>query len=142
MRENPKVVIDTNIFISALLGSKTCKHLYEGLKKGHFQLVLSPDLLMELEEVVKRAKFELDGREVESFIGFIKRRSIKVIPSERITLCRDPKDNLVLESVIVIKVDFIVTGDRDLLILSPFREIPIITPAKFLELLGFSEHNA
>jgi len=135
MREKPKVVVDTNIFISALLGSKTCKHLYEGLEKGHFQLVLSSELLMELEEVVKRAKFELDEREVKSFIGLIKRRSIEVIPSERITLCRDPKDNLVLESAIVIKIDFIVTGDKDLLILSPFRKIPIITPAKFSNLL-------
>jgi len=136
MREKPKAVIDTNIFISALLGSKTCKHLYEGLEKEHFQLILSPDLLTELEEVVKRAKLELDGREVESFIGLIKRRSIKVIPSEKITLCRDLKDNLVLESAIVIKTDFIVTGDRDLLILSPFRKIPIITPAKFLKFLN------
>ncbi len=51
---------------------------------------------------------------------------------ELITICRDPKDDKFLELAISGKADFIITGDQDLLILNPFRDIEIITANEFL----------
>lgn len=53
--------------------------------------------------------------------------------SERIAACRDPTDDKFLELVVNGHADLIVTGDADLLTLNPFRDIPIVTPAKFVQ---------
>ena len=55
--------------------------------------------------------------------------------AERITVCRDPKDNKFLELAVNGHADMIVSGDADLLALNPFREIPIVTPATFVQSL-------
>ena len=49
-----------------------------------------------------------------------------------IDICRDPKDNKFLELAVSGKADFIITGDQDLLVLNPFRNIEIITINEFL----------
>jgi uncharacterized protein len=53
--------------------------------------------------------------------------------SERIAACRDPRDDKFLELAVSGHADLIVSGDRDLLALNPFREIPIVTPATFVQ---------
>src|ERR1700738_5375574 len=52
---------------------------------------------------------------------------------ERITACRDPKDDKFLELAVNGRADMIVSGDADLLALNPFRGIPIVTPAAFVQ---------
>ena len=54
-------------------------------------------------------------------------------PSEVITACRDPKDNKFLELAIAANASCIITGDKDLLILNPFRNIPILNAVDFLK---------
>ena len=53
--------------------------------------------------------------------------------AERIAVCRDPTDDKFLELAVNGRADLIVTGDNDLLALNPFRDIPIITPAVFVQ---------
>jgi predicted nucleic acid-binding protein len=53
--------------------------------------------------------------------------------AERIAACRDPTDDKFLELAVNGHADLIVTGDRDLLALNPFRQIPIMTPADFVQ---------
>ena len=135
MKRKPEVVIDTNVFVSALLGSKTCNFIYEELKRDSFELVISPQLLLEVETVVKNKKFELTGKEVRDLLALLKRKVFLVPPETNVEVCRDPKDNCVLECAIAGKADIIVTGDKDLLILSPFRGISIVPPLEFSRLL-------
>ena len=54
--------------------------------------------------------------------------------TERVNVCRDPKDDRILELAINGDAAAIVTGDSDLLVLNPFRGVRIVTPAEFLEL--------
>jgi predicted nucleic acid-binding protein len=58
------------------------------------------------------------------------------VPQEEITACRDPSDNKFLEVAVAGEADLIVSGDDDLLVLNPFREIPIVTPRAFLQMLA------
>jgi putative PIN family toxin of toxin-antitoxin system len=55
--------------------------------------------------------------------------------TERVTECRDPKDNKFLELALNGRADVIVSGDHDLLTLNPFREIPIVEPATFVQIV-------
>jgi predicted nucleic acid-binding protein len=58
-----------------------------------------------------------------------------IIPNRRTAVCRDPKDNKVLEAAVAGGGDVIVSGDEDLLVLNPFEGIPIVGPAEFLAML-------
>ena len=60
-------------------------------------------------------------------------------PTESITDCRDPDDNKVLEAAVAGNADYIVTDDKDLRVLSPFRDIEIVTVRRFLRKLGIKK---
>lgn len=87
----------------------------------------------ELEEVIRRERFDKyqtrDAR--EQFIKDLSEVAILIEVTETITECRDPKDNKFLELAISGKADCIISGDRDLRVLHPFRGIPILTPQEF-----------
>ncbi len=135
MRRKVKVVIDTNIFISALLGSKTCKYIYTEWLKNSFQIIISQYLLEEIKEVLKRTKLGLKKEEITWLAKLIERRTLKVEPQKKISVCRDKKDNMVLECALEGKVDFIITGDKDLLSISSLKGIKILSPSEFLKLI-------
>lgn len=128
-------VVDTNIFVSALTGSRTCRQIIDLFRADTFKLVLSSDLLSELADVLSRPCFNFKPDDTEKIIRFIRRRAVKVLPDKRVSVCRDEKDNIVLECALCGKADFIVTGDEDLLSLKTFHKTLIITPRKFLELI-------
>ena|SRR3989338_1911819 len=132
-----RAVIDTNVFVSGLLGSGACRKLYLSLKEGTFIIMTSEILLEELEFVIGRPKFHLliNSEERKEVISFVRSHALSVRPKEKVNICRDTKDNKVLECALEAEVDFIVSGDEDLLVLKSFRNIPIINPREFLKRL-------
>jgi uncharacterized protein len=128
-------VFDTNVLVSALLfrHSTTFAALVRAEANG--LLLQSPATLTELELVLMRRKFDKYASESVrmDFLGRIVRISEIVIVQTQITACRDPKDNKFLELALDGYADAIISGDQDLLVLSPFEGIPILTPAQFLE---------
>jgi len=133
-----RVVLDTNVFVSILLKSKSCLKIRNAFLDGAFDIVTSPDLIKELIATIGKPKFKniFDHHEIKNLIELINIDAILSIPEEKITVCRDPADNIILECAVSGKVDFIVTGDKDLLTLKSFRKISIITPKKFLEIIS------
>jgi uncharacterized protein len=98
------------------------------------EILLSLPTLTELNEVLSRRRFEryLLEEERMRFLAALVREAELVEITETVTDCRDPKDNKFLELAVCGKADCIVSGDKDLLILNPFRGIPISTPKAFL----------
>ena len=133
------IVADTNVLVSALIG-KRLRFFFEMLKDCKFELIFSEETLAELVSILKRPKFNkyLSLDEIDMLRELLSFHSQLVTPTERIEDCRDPKDNIFLECAVIKPVDFIVTGDPDLLILNPFRNIPIITPYEFSKKLQTS----
>ena len=129
-----RIVIDTNILVSSILVISSLPDL--AFKKARKQglILLSDVTLQELQEVLTRSKFDkyisLDIR--YQFLAEIKLESEQILISEPINECRDPKDNKFLEVAVNGNATHIITGDRDLLELHPFRGIPILTPRQFL----------
>ena len=137
MRQRLAVVVDTNIFVSALLGSKSCKNIIKYFENRSFVLVLSDPIIEEYRRVL--TKFQrITTEDFKSLLASMKKNAIIVNPRKSFHLCRDKEDNKFLEAAIEGKVDFIVSGDFDLLSLKSLEDIPIITARDLLAILDRS----
>jgi putative PIN family toxin of toxin-antitoxin system len=97
-------------------------------------ILYSEATLLELNQVLNRKKFVkyFTVEEKQEFIVKLIESGELVVITESIDVCRDPKDNKFLELAVSGEADFIVSGDQDLLVLNPFRNIEIITANDFL----------
>jgi putative PIN family toxin of toxin-antitoxin system len=128
-------VFDTNVIVSALLlpDSVPSAAFHHAMETGG--ILVSESLLVELQSVLQRQKFDryLARDKRDAFLERLVEEATLVETTEVIDACRDPRDNMLLELAVAGRAKCIVTGDADLLILSPFREIPIVTPQDFLQ---------
>jgi uncharacterized protein len=129
-----RYVFDTNVIVSAVLfeGSKPDLALRYVLQNGI--ILLSLELIEEIDEVLSRAKFRkyITDAEREEFLEGLLDKGILIEVVDVVRECRDPKDDKVLELSISGKADLVVSGDKDLLVLNPFRSIEIISVEQFL----------
>lgn len=126
-------IADTNILISAALinDSPPGISLRKAINIGN--ILFSQSTMEELLVTLNKTKFKKYIRTKDRFvfINRIMRKAIFVEVNHKINECRDPKDNKFLELALSGKADCIISGDEDLLILNPFRGIPILTANEF-----------
>ncbi|MBI3163638.1 MAG: putative toxin-antitoxin system toxin component, PIN family [Chloroflexi bacterium] len=132
-----RAVIDTGVFVSALIRKQgTTGDVLRALRDGRFTAIYTTDIVVEIIDVLGRAKFRMkyniEPDDITILVNLIRLRGELVTPTQKVTACRDPKDDKFLEAALVAKADCIVSGDADLLVLNPFEEIPILRPAEFL----------
>ena len=129
-----RLVIDTNVFISALLSKRSNPFLVVNFAFNYHILLTSNDTLAELQDVLFRKKFDkyVTTQERQIFLKKFMNTTERVEIIQHFDDCRDPKDNCFLDLGVNGKADFIITGDKDLLVLNPFQEIEIITPDIFI----------
>jgi putative PIN family toxin of toxin-antitoxin system len=133
-----RAVIDTNVLLSALLWSGTPRALLEQVRNGTVAMISSPALLAELARVIERPKFDvilLRAKTSRAQTLAEVRQLAEVIdpPPLAQPVCRDPDDDAVLALAIAAPVDFVISGDDDLLTLGSLEGIPILTPAQALQ---------
>ena len=131
-----KVVLDTNILISAAIArGKPRKLLLKALAED-FILLSSNGLLRELANVISRPKFRLTPVEKRKFTNAVRKTSrlIKVKSNFKVVE-EDPDDDKVLNLAYDGRADYIVSGDPDLLNLKKFRNAKIVTASAMLEIL-------
>jgi putative PIN family toxin of toxin-antitoxin system len=126
-----RVVFDTNILVSALNFGGPPGALLLAASAGAFPLFSSTVLQAELLEVLEM-RFDWEPERLTGLQQRLARLWTLVEPSEIVTDCTDPDDNRVLECALASQATHIVTGDRDLLALDPFRTVRIVQAAKFL----------
>ena len=133
--EPERIVADTNLLVSRLLlpQSLPAKAVRKAVDEG--QLLVSDATLGELADVLSRAKFDpyvsLEDR--QDFIRVLNRVAERVIVPAPLKACRDPKDDKFLEVALNGEANLILTGDRDLLTLHPFRGVDILSPREYIE---------
>jgi putative PIN family toxin of toxin-antitoxin system len=135
-----RAVIDTGVLVSGLIrGQGAPGLLLRALVDNRFTAVYSTEMLIEVVDVLGRAKFHtkyhIQPDDIAALVQLIRLRSELVIPTQLVVMCRDPKDDKFLAAALAGKAGHIVTGDADLLVLSPYAGIPILSPAEFLTLL-------
>jgi putative PIN family toxin of toxin-antitoxin system len=130
-----RVVIDTNVLISAVFWSGKPKQLLQEVRLGHFTFLTSHTLLRELREILTRSDkpFRLSGEEADRIVGMLGSLAELVSTTSRITVCADEPDNRVLECAVDGGADLIVTGDRELLKLRSFQGVKITGVAESFE---------
>lgn len=132
-----RVVVDTNVLVSAvILPAGRVGPMLIHLRGGTFIPLYCAEALEELASVLARSrirdKYHVINADIRAVLDLILLRGHYVELIERVTICRDPKDDIFLELALAGKADLIVSGNDDLLSLHPFRGIPIIAPAIFL----------
>jgi putative PIN family toxin of toxin-antitoxin system len=134
-----RVVFDTTTLVSAALrvGSVPHQALRQAISGG--DVCVSAATLLELEQVLLRPKFDrylaLDAR--QAFVDLVRVLAVQMPVSAAdvanvVPACRDPKDNAFLALVLACSADVLVSSDADLLVLHPWRGIPILTPAAYV----------
>lgn len=131
-----RVVADTTIFISALMFGGIPGTFLDLAFVKSFQLATSPVLLDELDEKL-RGKFEgiPEGCRPDTATPE-KDRFYRGAGFRPAVIKDDPDDNRVLECAVAAKADYIVSGDRHLLKLGSYRDIPIMTVRQFMDAIG------
>jgi putative PIN family toxin of toxin-antitoxin system len=129
-----KVILDTNIIISASLSKQSIPAQVLDYTMENTVLLISEATRRELSEKLLQSKFDRYVTRIarQLFLEKFETFCETVIVSTTIDACRDNKDNKFLELSVDGKADFIVTGDKDLLVLNPFKKVQIITPSEFL----------
>ncbi len=132
-----RVVLDTNVLISAALRQKgTPRAVVNAVRAENGVLLFSDETFEELRSRLHRPKFDgyvdREGRAV--YLALLEPVSEWVSISGVKLGCRDPDDDKLLETALMGEADCLVTGDQDLLEMSLFHNIPILTPEAFLDL--------
>jgi putative PIN family toxin of toxin-antitoxin system len=130
----PRVVFDTNIYISALFGGNPEK-VWGLVQSGQISLLTTPLILAELAAKL-RLKFRTPETEIIQYLNEILYYAELVRPATRLHVVSDEPDNRVLECAVAGKASTIVSGDGHLLALHVYRKIDILRPADFLRRLG------
>lgn len=127
-----KIVLDSNIYISAAVFGGKPKTLFEFITKNSFFLLfVSNEIKTEVIEALQ-IKFGFTVEEINIFLNLAWSNARYLDPKIDVNFSRDPKDNHILALAIEAKADFILTGDKDLLVLDKINNIPIVTPSDFL----------
>ena len=138
-----RYVFDTNVIISSLLfeGSNPDLAIRYALQNGN--ILFSLELIEEIDEVLSRAKFRkyITDQEREEFLDSFIDRGILIEVVDVVNECRDAKDDKILELSLSGKADLIISGDKDLLVLNPFRSIQIQSVDQFLKSVGHYPPN-
>jgi len=129
-----RVVLDTNVFVSILIRpGDTFLSLIDYIDQNA-TIVYSADTLTELVDVLRRRKFAryTTPQEVAAFVAWIAAAGELVTVEDAVTGSRDPKDNKFLAVAVAGQADYLVSGDRDLLVLGHIGGAAIVSPADFL----------
>ena len=129
-----RVVLDTNVLVSALLFTGTASEILPLWQKGVITILLSRDVLEEYLRVLSYPKFQLAEAEIKALIEEELLPFVTVVkPKRRLSVVkRDPSDNKFLECALAGKAQVIVSGDKDLISIGHYRRVRIQTPAQFL----------
>jgi putative PIN family toxin of toxin-antitoxin system len=127
-----KVIFDTNIWISFLIGKRLAK-IKQHISDGSISIITTGQLLTEIKTVTGREKLRkyFPKESVKELIELLETiaEKVEIMPTHFIN--RDPKDNFLLDLIEFSKADYLVTGDKDLLELRPFKTAQILTPTEF-----------
>lgn len=129
--KTPRVVIDTNIFISGFLFGGNPGTILKLFRSQKILLIISPEIEHEL--LIKLETFGLSGMLLGELKDLIDERAMRVVPRATARISRDLLDDMFLSAAAEAHADAIITGDKDLLSLHSYRGIPIVTPRQFLE---------
>ena len=125
-----KVVLDTNVIVAVFASRGLCADIFEVCLENH-EIIISKHILSEVEENLIK-KIHLPKKIVRDVIKYLKEISKAVVPEKvNQSICRDKDDINILGTALRGDAEFIITGNKDLLVLKKFKKITIVDPRAF-----------
>ena len=128
-----RLVLDTNVIISALLFDGSPEKLLLSVVGGPHQLVISPYIISETSRILE-TKFMVNSQNSKNLQSILSESEI-VYFEPFLNIVADKPDNRIIETAVKGGVDYLVTGDKLLLSLGGYQDIKIVTTADLLKLL-------
>lgn len=131
-----KVILDTNLWVSFLI-TRDMSFLDEYVKSGKVKLIFSKELIEEFIAFAYRPKFAkyFTNEDIENLLDVFNYLGILINVTSNIKICRDSKDDFLLNLAIDSKANYLVTGDKDLLEIKKIKRTKILTIKELEELL-------
>lgn len=133
------VVLDTNVWISGIFfEGGTPAALLRAWRDERFEVVLTPEILGELEQKLREKSTQFTGDQAlgEEWIAYVKAFAQVVRASVVVEgVCRDRDDDKFLSAALSAKADYVVSGDHDLQVLEQYHDVEILSPRAFADLL-------
>ncbi|MFH0797312.1 MAG: putative toxin-antitoxin system toxin component, PIN family [Candidatus Omnitrophota bacterium] len=131
-----KVVLDTNVLIASIFWKGHCRQIVDLAIIEKIKSVTSVEILKEVETVLFEGFTETPYHKIEEVIRDILSYSeLTTVDEITVKELRDLTDVKIIASALSAKVDYLITGDKDLLVLKSYKGITILTPKAFLNLL-------
>ncbi|MBS3122230.1 putative toxin-antitoxin system toxin component, PIN family [Candidatus Woesearchaeota archaeon] len=128
-----KVLLDTNILISALGWKGKPKVIFEKCLHGELELVTSSEQIDELQRAMDYPKFNFTEEQKITFVSIILEIATMVeITGKLEIITEDMYDNMILETAVAGNAGYLISGDDHLLKLKQFKDVKIVTPSEFL----------
>lgn len=130
-----RILLDSNVWLAILTTDGQCRRMWRQVRGAH-KICASPEILDEIEEKL-RLKFGFHPRHARLLVAFVRRQTIPVrVMGSPPKVCRDPDDDHILAAAVNSGCTYLVTGDKDLLILKKVEVTSIVTPREFAELIS------
>lgn len=138
-----RITLDTNVLVSAFIAKQgySASVLDLALTVENMQLILSEPILKELQAVLNRdevrERFSYSRHDIKQLVSRL-RALAKIVPlrSRFAVIKEDPQDDAILNTAYSGNADYIVSGDRHLLILRRFKGIRIVNPRQMIEIIS------
>jgi putative PIN family toxin of toxin-antitoxin system len=125
-----KIVLDSNIIVAAYAGRGLCNSLFE-LCLDRFPIIISEYILAEVYKTLHN-KLKMPKKNVQIIIDYLKEFCIlSTYKKIAENICRDKNDNDIISLAISNNVNYLITGDKDLLVLKKYKKVKIISPRDF-----------
>jgi putative PIN family toxin of toxin-antitoxin system len=134
-----RILYDSNVLVKMLSRRESILKFKEDIKNGIIN-VSSQHILCEVEAVLVE-KLGSTKQRAKTAARLLGRQSVIVEPKDIPKICRDPFDDYILAAAVVGRVEYLVTADKDLLILEEYKGIKIVTPSKFRKIIKKDNEN-
>jgi putative PIN family toxin of toxin-antitoxin system len=132
-----KLVLDTNIFISAFYWDGNSQQVINRIIEGLDELYITNEIVNEIADVMGRPKFKTKPEIIERYIRTIEKIGKKVFITGTIKgICRDKDDDVIIECGLLSSADYLITGDSDLLVIHEYQQMKIITIKDFIDIIS------
>jgi putative PIN family toxin of toxin-antitoxin system len=142
-RNRVTIVIDCNWYISASINRKSRRTVYKLISDPSLTVVYSDELLKEYRSVIKRDRFKkiIKLSQANRFIEFLKTKIVKFNVKQVKTVSRDQNDDYLLGLARISAAEYLITGDKDLLVLKSYYNTKILTMNQFIEIAKYDNSH-
>ena len=135
MNQHTVIVIDSNVWISALIFGGNPEKILKLFIDNKVEVVMSEEIITELRRIIIN-KFPLFVNSLNLLEASLRKDTVFVqLGSMTIDASRDVDDNRIIETAYIGKAQYIISGDKDLLVLKKYEDIKILNPGDFLKIL-------